>query len=524
MNLAGFLLQYAGLNLLVAVAPLVLWLIGLPLNFRSRLKAHYVGLVGVVLLTMALPFIPRWISFEAPAKIWSSDSPADFARGEARSVVAIGRAVVVPSVQAEQASKGLLLIWLAIGLALIAGLWWNVRVLSRIRRAAIRWRRFGRVSIYFSARVQVPLAFRLGREAIVIVPYTLSIRARALRLALAHELQHHRQGDTTAAFGIWILRGICFANPLVHIWNWQISQLQEMACDEALVSRQNVDSQEYARCLVEVAELAVDHGTVPVCAAGFYRPGGGRQFKRRIHMLFRNPTNDSIAKVAGAFVVLVGVMSATAFAAKNLVQDRRISRADAEVMLRRVQATSSFPVEVNEFVLAELNRFLGSEEGRAKVRRTLANMQKYESMIASVLQTYNAPRELLAVPFVESGYTNPPQSANPSNQGAGLWQFIPSTARRFGMRVDQTVDERLNESIATDGALRYLLSNRYRFNDWRLSLLAYNAGENRVQSGIDELGTSDAWALIRSGFQGDRGYLARVMAAVLILRNPEALQ
>lgn len=128
----------------------------------------------------------------------------------------------------------------------------------------------------------------------------------------------------------------------------------------------------------------------------------------------------------------------------------------------------------------------------------------------------------LAVPLVESGYRNLKQAPR-GPWGAGLWQFIPQTARNYGLRVDEKVDERLDEGKLTDAAFRYLNSNHQRFQSWELALLAYNVGENRVQQGIDGTGSRDAWTLIARGYEGDTRYLAKVMAALLILGRPEAL-
>jgi len=72
--------------------------------------------------------------------------------------------------------------------------------------------------------------------------------------------------------------------------------------------------------------------------------------------------------------------------------------------------------------------------------------------------------------------------------------------------------------------MRYWRANYLRFRDWQLAGLAYNMGENGVQKAINETGSRNAWDLIRAGHEGDRNYLARLMAAILILKNPESLR
>ena len=71
-------------------------------------------------------------------------------------------------------------------------------------------------------------------------------------------------------------------------------------------------------------------------------------------------------------------------------------------------------------------------------------------------------------------------------------------------------DERTNPVLETDAAMRLLVAGKMRFQDWLLSVSAYNAGEERVQEGIDKTGSKDAWTLVGRGFEGDHDYLEPV--------------
>ena len=129
----------------------------------------------------------------------------------------------------------------------------------------------------------------------------------------------------------------------------------------------------------------------------------------------------------------------------------------------------------------------------------------------------------MAVALVESGYQNlPPRDGKP--WGAGIWMLITNTAKNYGLKVNSTIDERLNIEAETDAAMRLLTANKMRFKDWSLSLMAYNMGEGAVQNAINKTGSKDAWELIRAGYEGDKNYLAKVMAVVLILENPSYLK
>jgi membrane-bound lytic murein transglycosylase D len=127
----------------------------------------------------------------------------------------------------------------------------------------------------------------------------------------------------------------------------------------------------------------------------------------------------------------------------------------------------------------------------------------------------------LVVPLAESGFRNlPPNKKAPHS--AGIWQFIEPTALRFGLRVNATLDERLDVAAETDAAMRMFAALQQQFGDWGLALLAYNAGSGTVQRGIEETGVRDVWHLIEQGYQNDADYVPYVIAMLLILRNPAA--
>lgn len=76
----------------------------------------------------------------------------------------------------------------------------------------------------------------------------------------------------------------------------------------------------------------------------------------------------------------------------------------------------------------------------------------------------------------------------------------------------------------TDAAFRYLGAMYLRFNkDWRLALMAYNMGEDHVQRAKDGTQSSDPWKMTRAGYSNDKGYLARVIAAAILMKNSEIL-
>lgn len=221
-------------------------------------------------------------------------------------------------------------------------------------------------------------------------------------------------------------------------------------------------------------------------------------------------------------ILIMGLMTSISCALKGSVQDQRISMEQAVAMAERAGAETDYPIVVNNLVLKELNTYLGSPEGRKFIRASLDRMKYFEKGIEKKITEYGVPMEFLAIPLVESGYRNLDQDTN-KVRGAGIWMFIPSTARAFGLTVNEEVDERLNVEILTDAAMRYLLANERRFGDWQLSVLAYNIGESNVQKSIDKADSRDVWDVSRAFFKNGNNYYAKFMAAVIIMKNPDSV-
>jgi len=169
-------------------------------------------------------------------------------------------------------------------------------------------------------------------------------------------------------------------------------------------------------------------------------------------------------------------------------------------------------IERIRFQLGQADRF---HEG-------LIRAAVWEKQIARTLAQHGVPEEIAALPHVESSFN---LAAYSKVGAAGLWQFMPGTAKRF-MRVDSVVDERLDPYSATDAAANLMLYNYRLLGTWPLAVTAYNHGPGGLRRAQDELGTSDI-AVIVKRYQGatfgfaSRNFYVAFLAALEVDRNAD---
>lgn len=179
---------------------------------------------------------------------------------------------------------------------------------------------------------------------------------------------------------------------------------------------------------------------------------------------------------------------------------------------------SHYPIVTNSQVGFFLDRF--TRERRDVIGTWLGRSGRFMSMIRETLKRHGLPEDLAFTAMIESGF-NPVAT---SRAGArGLWQFMATTAKRYGLRVDQWVDERLDPEKSTVAAAAYLRDLYNLFGSWFLAQAAYNAGEATIARAIRATGSSDFWTLARSGFlrQETKEFVPQIVAAAHIGREPD---
>ena len=184
-----------------------------------------------------------------------------------------------------------------------------------------------------------------------------------------------------------------------------------------------------------------------------------------------------------------------------------------------ISTVKKYEVQENHHVREFVDRFQTGYR-RAVVEKWLTRSGQYLPMILDVFRQKGLPDELVFTAMIESGF-NP---VAVSRAGAkGLWQFMAPTARRYGLRIDDWLDERLDPEKSTMAAARHLLDLYAVFGSWNLVQAAYNAGEMRVLQAIRAMGTSDFWTLRGGQVLKDetKDYIPAIQAATLIAREPE---
>ncbi|MCI5125541.1 MAG: LysM peptidoglycan-binding domain-containing protein, partial [Candidatus Electrothrix sp. AR5] len=177
-----------------------------------------------------------------------------------------------------------------------------------------------------------------------------------------------------------------------------------------------------------------------------------------------------------------------------------------------------FPVIINKQVEFYLDQFQNRQ--RRTFRHWLKRSALYLSAIEKELKKAELPRSLVYLAMIESGFN--PVAYSPAG-ASGLWQFISSTARHYGLRIDSWVDERRDPQKATQAAVLYLGALYKRFGDWQLAVAAYNAGEGKIQRGLEKYKVKSFWDLAAEDYLPleTKRYVPKLIAAIIIAQDLE---
>ncbi len=187
---------------------------------------------------------------------------------------------------------------------------------------------------------------------------------------------------------------------------------------------------------------------------------------------------------------------------------------EPEVYEERLAALqTTIPLELNPATLNAIRGYLFQYP--VLTARLLGLADYYFPTIEPILRSYGLPAELQYLPIIESALV--PEALSPM-AAAGIWQFIPGTARLYGLQVSRIIDERYDLIKSTHAAARYLQNAYKMFGDWLLVIAAYNCGPGRVLRAIKQAGgRTNYWEIAPFLPLETRGYVPAFVAACYIM-------
>ena len=140
---------------------------------------------------------------------------------------------------------------------------------------------------------------------------------------------------------------------------------------------------------------------------------------------------------------------------------------------------------------------------------------RYFPIIEPILKQYGIPDDIKYLAVIESSLN--PRAVSPA-KAAGLWQFMPATGKQFGLEVSSEVDERYHVEKSTVAACKYLKDAYRKYNSWSAAAMAYNGGQARITSELNNQQATDAldlWLV-----EETTRYFYRMLAMKLVFENP----
>lgn len=177
------------------------------------------------------------------------------------------------------------------------------------------------------------------------------------------------------------------------------------------------------------------------------------------------------------------------------------------------------PVILNDSVESHLEYF--KTRGRDIFQRWLDRSARFIPLMKEILKEKNLPEDLVYVAMIESGF-NP--YAVSWAKAVGPWQFMPSTGKNYGLKIDWWIDERKDPVKSTYAAAEHLKDLHNLFGSWPLALASYNAGAGKIQRAVLRTRSEDFWDIKASRHirRETKNYVPKYMAATIIAKNPEA--
>ena len=185
--------------------------------------------------------------------------------------------------------------------------------------------------------------------------------------------------------------------------------------------------------------------------------------------------------------------------------------------LEKAKGNVNFAFTLNPLIQGYINYYQG--RGRTTMESGLRRSGQFMKIARKIFAEEGVPLDVTWLGQVESAWR---VRAVSWASASGLWQFVPSTGRRYELRQNAYIDERNGIEQSTRASARYLkwLANRYNGN-WELAMAAYNTGEGNIDRAISRAGSANFWMIYPYIAQETRNYVPNILAVILIAKNPE---
>lgn len=192
-----------------------------------------------------------------------------------------------------------------------------------------------------------------------------------------------------------------------------------------------------------------------------------------------------------------------------------------EAVWLRSLVLPSLPTRLDARVVKYLKFYRDDQRGKNILRTWAKKCGRFVPALKAEFARVGLSTDLVWLSLIESGHN--PMIQSPAG-AAGLWQFIPESARLYGLTVDRWVDERLDPARSTEAATRYLHDLRARFGTWELAMAAYNMGHGALLRSVRRFNTNDFWTLSRyeAGLPWETTlYVPKILATAIAMNNPK---
>lgn len=197
-------------------------------------------------------------------------------------------------------------------------------------------------------------------------------------------------------------------------------------------------------------------------------------------------------------------------------KESQVSADDVANLENEIKNSLDFRFTPHPLVQGFINYYQG--RGRGTMETGLRRSGQYMNMARKIFREEGVPEDIVWLGQVESAWR---PTARSWAAASGLWQFIPGTGARFGLRQTAYVDERNSFEKATRASARYLKWLYNRYGDWELAMGAYNTGEGNIDRAIRRAGSANFWNIYPYIAQETRNYVPNILAVILIAKNPE---